>query len=1048
MKDPKIKNVLVIGSGPIQIGQAAEFDYSGTQACRTFKEEGLRVIVLNSNPATIQTELEFADVVYIEPINSFTVEKIILNEKIDSIAPGFGGQTALNLVFELHKNGILDKYGVKIIGTGIDSIEIAEDREKFRDFLLSLGEPVPIGIRCRSIEEVKEAARKIGRFPIIIRSSFTLGGTGSGIVRDMDSLFKIAEESINLSPIHEIIVEESLLNLQEFELELIRDNKGNKIVVCSMENVDPMGIHTGESIVVTPSLTLSDEDYQTLRDSAFKIIEGLKIVGSCNIQFSLDPESGRYYVIEVNPRTSRSSALASKATGFPIARIAAKLALGYTLDEIINPVTGVTYSSFEPSIDYITVKIPRWPFDRFRDAERKIGMSMKSTGEVMGIGRSFEEAFMKALLSLDQNYYSLERLTLNNEELLKNIEEATDVRIFCIAEALRRNISPEEISRISGWNLFFIKKIQNIVKMEDSCNSIDCIKNAKRMGLSDRYIAKCLNMDEIELRRKRIEMGILPVFKAIDTCAGEFEASTPYYYSTYLGEENESNIIGNSIIIVGSGPIRIGQGIEFDYSSVEAVLGIKGEGKNAIIINNNPETVSTDFDISNKLYFEPITFEHVANIIELEKPLGVMVQFGGQTSINIVKEITEYFGRSIIIGTSYETIDILEDRGKFSAYLETYGLEKAPSFYLQMEEAKKYAERLGYPILIRPSYIIGGEGVAILYSEEDLNNYIKSTKIKRDTMVLIEKYIENAIEIDIDAISNGKEVWIMGMLEHIEEAGIHSGDSTMLFPPVSIDNKKMREIEDIIKRITLDLGIVGLVNYQIMLKGGKIIFIEGNPRASRTVPFLSKARGEQYPKKAALFMIGANAGIKEINRGLFYSKLSVFPFSKIKGSDVILGPEMKSTGEIMGIGRDPYEALHKSFISAYGNRKKSILLSLNDDDKRSLDEISEEISSGFEIYATEGTARYLRNLGVDAIVAYRLKERKMPTIYSLIDKGMIGYIVNTPSKSYTSQRDGYMIRRYAVDHGVPVITNMRLAKFLIRSLSLYNNNYNLYPFSR
>ncbi|MEM4597762.1 MAG: carbamoyl-phosphate synthase (glutamine-hydrolyzing) large subunit, partial [Thermoplasmata archaeon] len=760
MKDKNIKNVLLIGSGPIQIGQAAEFDYSGTQAIKAFKEEGCKVVVLNPNPATIQTELEFADIVYIEPINILTVENIIQKEKIDSIASGFGGQTALNIVHQLYEEGILEKYNVRIIGTGIEAIDIAEDREKFRDMIISIQEPIPLGIKCKSIDDVYKAMENIKKFPIIVRSSFTLGGSGSGIAHNIEELIKIAEEALNVSPLHEIIVEESLLNLQEFEFELIRDKKGNKIVVCSMENVDPMGIHTGESIVVTPSLTLSDEDYQTLRNSAFKVIDKLNIIGACNIQFCFNPNNGKYYVIEVNPRTSRSSALASKATGFPIARISAKIALGYTLDEIKNPVTGITYASFEPSIDYVTVKIPRWPFDRFRDADRKIGMSMKSTGEVMGIGRSFEEALMKAIFSLDQNYYYLKNLNFKEDDLINCLKEATDSRIFCIAEALRRNYSPEFISELSGWNIYFIRKIKNIVEMEESCTSLDNVKEAKKMGLSDKFISEKIGMDEISFRKKRIEMGIVPVYKEIDTCAGEFEAITPYYYSTYLGEENESKILQNSIVIVGSGPIRIGQGIEFDYSTVESVLGIREMGKNAIIINNNPETVSTDFDMSNKLYFEPLTFEHVANILEFENPLGVIVQFGGQTSINLVKDIVSYFGSGIILGTRPDRIDLMEDRGKFSEFLEKYSLEKAPGNYVDTLQLKEYANKIGYPILIRPSYIIGGAGVSIIYNENDLEEYTK--KINEKGKVLIEKFIENAIELDVDVISDGKNVWIMG----------------------------------------------------------------------------------------------------------------------------------------------------------------------------------------------------------------------------------------------------------------------------------------------
>ncbi|MEL9999417.1 MAG: carbamoyl-phosphate synthase (glutamine-hydrolyzing) large subunit [Thermoplasmata archaeon] len=1046
MKDKNIKNVLLIGSGPIQIGQAAEFDYSGTQAIKAFKEEGCKVVVLNPNPATIQTELEFADIVYIEPINILTVENIIQKEKIDSIASGFGGQTALNIVHQLYEEGILEKYNVRIIGTGIEAIDIAEDREKFRDMIISIQEPIPLGIKCKSIDDVYKAMENIKKFPIIVRSSFTLGGSGSGIAHNIEELIKIAEEALNVSPLHEIIVEESLLNLQEFEFELIRDKKGNKIVVCSMENVDPMGIHTGESIVVTPSLTLSDEDYQTLRNSAFKVIDRLNIIGACNIQFCFNPNNGKYYVIEVNPRTSRSSALASKATGFPIARISAKIALGYTLDEIKNPVTGITYASFEPSIDYVTVKIPRWPFDRFRDADRKIGMSMKSTGEVMGIGRSFEEALMKAIFSLDQNYYYLKNLNFKEDDLINCLKEATDSRIFCIAEALRRNYSPEFISELSGWNIYFIRKIKNIVEMEESCTSLDNVKEAKKMGLSDKFISEKIGMDEISFRKKRIEMGIVPVYKEIDTCAGEFEAITPYYYSTYLGEENESKILQNSIVIVGSGPIRIGQGIEFDYSTVESVLGIREMGKNAIIINNNPETVSTDFDMSNKLYFEPLTFEHVANILEFENPLGVIVQFGGQTSINLVKDIVSYFGSGIILGTRPDRIDLMEDRGKFSEFLEKYSLEKAPGNYVDTLQLKEYANKIGYPILIRPSYIIGGAGVSIIYNENDLEEYTK--KINEKGKVLIEKFIENAIELDVDVISDGKNVWIMGILEHLEEAGVHSGDSTMIFPPISLTEKIKKEIEEKIKRITLDLGIIGLANYQLMIKEGKIIFIEGNPRASRTVPFLSKIKGVEYPKIATYFILGKDKEFKELNNNLSYVKLSVFPFNRLKGSDIILGPEMKSTGEIMGIGRDPYEAFYKAFLTAYGKRKKSILFSLNDYDKKYLDELSEELLNGFEIYATEGTANYLMKLGVKSNIAYRLKEKKKPTIYSLIEDGKIGYVINTPSRSYVSQSDGYKIRRFAVDFGVPVITNMRVAKFLIRSINLYDKNYLLYPFNK
>ncbi|MGC8662816.1 MAG: carbamoyl-phosphate synthase large subunit [Thermoplasmata archaeon] len=1047
-RDHNIKNILLIGSGPIVIGQAAEFDYSGTQACRAFKEENCKVVVLNPNPATIQTELEFADSVYLEPIKMETLEKIIEKEKIDSIASGFGGQIALNAVHELGEAGILKKYNVKIIGTGKESIDIAEDREKFREFLSSIEEPVAIGFNCKSMADIKTAEEKIGNFPMIIRSSFTLGGAGTGIAYNGEELKKISSEGLMISPLHEIIIEQSLLNLQEFEIELIRDSKGNKIAVCSMENLDPMGIHTGESIVVTPSLTLSDENYQRLRNSAFKIIEGLKIIGSCNIQFAFNPKTEEYFVVEVNPRTSRSSALASKATGYPIARIAAKIALGYTLDEIRNPVTGNTYAAFEPAIDYVAVKIPRWPFEKFKNAERKIGMSMKSTGEVMGIGKIFEEALMKAIFSLDKNYYSLFTLEVSESELKNLLNVPTDIRLFAIAESIKRNFDLEKISELTGWHMFFLNKIKNIVEIEEKLKIMhdkETIKRAKELGISDKFISKMMKIDERKFRKMKKEYNIIPIFKAIDTCAGEFDAVTPYYYSTYNGEENESKTVERGIIVLGSGPIRIGQGIEFDYSTVEAVLYLKESGFKSIVINNNPETVSTDFDLPDKLYFEPLTFEHVSNVIDNEKPYGIIVQFGGQTSINLVDALSNEFGEEIILGTRPYFINMLEDRNEFAKFLEENDKKRAPSIVItNMENFNDFSSKVGYPLLIRPSYIIGGSGMSIIYNENDFKNYLTDNKLSNEFPILVEKFIDNAIEIDVDAISDGSNVHIMGILEHLEEAGIHSGDSTMVYPTVNIKNDVLKKIIDDVKDLTLKSNILGFVNYQLMVKNDEIIFIEANPRASRTVPFISKANNIPYAKLGTSLMLGKK--LKDVDlkvNGRYYVKLSVFPFNRLKGADPVLGPEMKSTGEVMGIGKNFNEALFKAFISVYKINKKSVLLSLNDDDKKKLDFL--DYIKDWEIYATPGTYRCLKEKGLESKIVYKISDNREPNILDIIRKNGIGIVINTPGKSYRSFGDGYYIRREAIDNNIPVITNIKLARNIFMSIS---EEYDLYPLKK
>lgn len=1043
-----IRNVLVIGSGPIIIGQAAEFDYSGTQACKVFKDEGCRVVVLNPNPATIQTELEFADSVYLEPININTIEKIIKNEKIDSIVSSFGGQVALNAIHELAESGFLEKYNVKVIGTGKESIDIAEDREKFRNMLIKINEPTALGIKCKNAEDIINAMKIIGKFPIIVRSSFTLGGAGTGIAKNEKELIDIGSEGLMLSPVHEIIVEQSLLNLQEFEIELIRDSKGNKIAVCSMENIDPMGIHTGESIVVTPSLTLSDVNYQRLRDSAFKIIDELKIHGACNIQFALNPETEEYFVVEVNPRTSRSSALASKATGYPIARIAAKIALGYTLDEIKNPLTGNTFAAFEPSIDYVAVKIPRWHFEKFNDAERRIGMSMKSTGEVMGIGKKFEEALMKAILSLDKNYYELFNLNYSDNEIKNLLENPTDIRIFAIGEAIRRKWDLNLISNLTGWNKFFIEKIKNIVEAQERLKisqDAETIEICKRLGISDKYISRRMGMDETDFRRLRKNYGILPVFKAIDTCAGEFDAITPYFYSTYNGNENESFRLKNGVIVLGSGPIRIGQGIEFDYSTVEAVLYLSKTNFKSIVINNNPETVSTDFDLSDKLYFEPITFEHVSNIIDLEKPYGVIVQFGGQTAINIVNSLVKEFGKDIILGTEPSSIDLLEDREKFALFLEENNKKRAPSITVKdLRNFRNFASEIGYPLLIRPSYIIGGAGMSIIYSDDDFINYLRNVKISSEFPILIEKYIEDAIEIDVDVISDGEKVHIMGILEHIEEAGIHSGDSTMVYPSMNLNRDMLKKITDDVIELTSKANIVGFVNYQLMVKDGEIIFIEANPRASRTVPFISKANNVQYAKIGTSVLLGEKLNeIKINNANNFYVKFSVFPFNRLKGSDPVLGPEMKSTGEVMGIGKNYKEALYKAFTSVYSIRKKSILLSLNDENKKKFDFIN--FISDWKIYATPGTHSYLKKIGIESMPVYKISDGRRPNVLDVIKNMEIGIVVNTPSKSYGSIGDGFYIRREALEKNIPVITNIKLASSILMSL---NTDFDLYPLKK
>ena len=1045
-KAEDIRKVLVIGSGPIQIGQAAEFDFSGSQACRALREEGVHVVLVNSNPATIMTDFEMADVIYIEPLVADIVAKIVEKERPDGILAGLGGQTALNLTTELAERGVLSDYGVKVLGTPLEAIYNAEERERFKQTMERINEPIPRGVTVTSVEEAEEAASRLS-LPLIIRPSYTLGGTGGGIARSMEELRAQVAYGLQMSRIHQVLVEESVLGWKEIEYEVIRDAKDTCITVCNMENIDPMGIHTGESIVVTPSQTLSDEEHQMLRAAAIKIIRALRVEGGCNIQFAL--KDGEYRVIEVNPRVSRSSALASKATGYPIARVAAKIAIGLHLDEIRNDVTKETPASFEPAIDYVVVKIPRWPFDKFPDADRRLTTSMKSTGEVMAIGRTFEEALQKAIRSLDiDKDLGAGYESWSESELKRVLETATDERIFVIYEALRRGISIEEIARLSGIDPFFIHKIAKIVQMELKLRNSEgeltegLLREAKRMGFTDARIGELTGRTREAIHDLRVSKGIIPTYKMVDTCAAEFEAKTPYFYSTYETECELKPLTTRKVLIIGAGPIRIGQGIEFDYCTVHAVKALKEEGIEAHIINNNPETVSTDYDTSDRLFFEPLTLEDVMNVIEKEKYDGVMVQFGGQTSVNLAvplkAELERLKMKTRILGTETENIDMAEDRERFSKFLLRLGIPQPDSGYASsVEEAKSVASRIGFPVLVRPSYVLGGRAMEIVHDDEELERYMReAVRVSRDKPVLIDKFLEKATEIDVDAVCDGEEVLIGAIMEHIEEAGIHSGDSACVIPPQSLSEEVIEQVRDYMQRIALNLRIKGLINIQMAAKDGTVYVLEVNPRASRTIPYVAKATGIPLAKLAAKVMLGyklRDIGVKEQEPAQRHVAVKevVLPFMKLRGVDTVLRPEMKSTGEVMGIDNGFDRAFFKAELAA-GNplpldSNAMIFISVRDEDKEEIVEVVRKLrEAGLAIVATEGTATYLRRRGLAVKELKKLHEGS-PNVIELMRTGKIKLVINTITDRQ-SYRDGYLIRRACIDLNVPYITTKEAAK--------------------
>jgi carbamoyl-phosphate synthase large subunit len=980
--DKNIKKVMVIGSGPISIGQAAEFDYAGTQACRALKEDGLEVVLVNSNPATIMTDERTADRVYIEPLTVEALEKIIEKERPDSLLPTLGGQTGLNLSIELWERGILDTYSVSLIGTDVNTIKTSEDRELFKKRMEEIGEPVADSLIATSIEEAVEFSKKAG-FPLVVRPAFTLGGTGGGVADNVEKLIEITERGLNYSIACQVLIEKSLLGWKEIEYEVMRDKNDNCITICNMENLDPVGVHTGDSIVVVPSQTLTDKEYQLLRSASIKIIRSLGIKGGCNIQFALDPDSMNYYVIEVNPRVSRSSALASKAAGYPIARMAAKIAIGYTLDEIKNPITASTTACFEPTLDYVVIKMPRWPFDKFKTADRSLSTQMKATGEVMTIDRSFEGALMKAVRSLELGTVGLYFKNIHKkstEELIEKISHANDMRLWALAEALRRGIAVEELSRISGINIWFVWKIKSIVDMEKTLaqksTSLDedTLAKAKLMGYSDREIAVLTGKTENDIKMLRKRYGIIPVCKTVDTCSAEFEASTSYYYSTYGQEDEVEAYNEKNVIILGSGSIRIGQGIEFDYCAVHSALAVKEMGYKSIIINNNPETVSTDFDISDRLYFEPLYFEDVMNIVEKEDSLGIIAQFGGQTALNTVKELSKCGVR--ILGTDFNAIDIAEDRKRFDYLLSELKILRPKGFSaISIADALNKAEEIGFPVLVRPSYVIGGQSMRLINSIESLEQYMKGIYISEDKPLLIDHYIEG-IEAEVDALCDGEAIYIPGIMEHIERTGVHSGDSMSVFPSYTLNSVQKEKIIEITEKIALALNVKGLINIQFAVQGENVYVIEANPRASRTVPIISKVTGVPMVEIATRISLGGNLREMGYNikysevKGMYAVKAPYFSFGKIPELDNILGPEMKSTGEVLGLDEDFETALCKAFRAAGFNLKDGgrVLVAVSQSEMEKWKRVIKDIEGmGYDIVILQGAQPYKGNSLLESI---------------------------------------------------------------------------------
>ncbi len=1049
-----IKKTLVIGSGPIVIGQAAEFDYSGTQACEALKEEGIEVVLINSNPATIMTDKEVAHRIYIEPLTVEFAERIIEKERPDSILAGMGGQTGLNLAVELYEKGILDKYNVKVIGTPIDAIKKGEDRELFRAEMKKIGQPCIESEIVNTLEEGVDFAEKIG-YPVIVRPAYTLGGTGGGIANNQEELMEILELGLQLSSIGQVLLEKSVKGWKEIEYEVMRDSKGNCITVCNMENIDPVGIHTGDSIVVAPSQTLSDKEYQLLRSASLEIIDAIGIEGGCNVQLALNPHSFQYGVIEINPRVSRSSALASKATGYPIAKVAAKIALGYSLDEIQNAITKQTYACFEPSLDYVVIKIPKWPFDKFTTANRRLGTKMMATGEVMAIGSTFEQAFLKAIRSLELGMFTLEHkgmkgLTLS--ELKERVMSPDDERIFAIAELIRRGYREEMLCNITGIDSFFVRKLKNIINKEEEVKkltikelSYDTLYSLKKMGFSDKGIGSLMGISPDEIYQLRKAMKIYPVYNMVDTCGGEFEAETPYYYSTYntLDESVVSN--REKVIVIGSGPIRIGQGIEFDYASVHAVKALKKLGYETIIVNSNPETVSTDFDISDKLYFEPLTEEEILNIVDKEKPQGVILQFGGQTSIKLASFLEERGIR--ILGTSFSQIDEAEDRERFEALLERLNIPRPKGIGVwTMEEGLQRAEELGYPVLVRPSYVLGGQGMEITYTREQLGYYLEKALLKdKKNPVLIDKYLMGR-ELEVDAICDGEDILIPGIMEHLERAGVHSGDSITMYPSQSISKEIKESILNYTKKLALTIGIKGMINIQFIEYKGELYVIEVNPRASRTVPYISKVSGVPIVELATRIMLGEK--LRDLGYGvdiykepeLIAVKVPVFSTEKLPRVEVSLGPEMRSTGEVLGVGRTINEAMYKGFMAAKMGlkfRTMKILATINDNDKEEFGEIAKELQAlGYTFISTKGTSAYLTSIGVPNEAVRRLGEEE-PNILNIISNLGVDLVINTPTKGNNSQRDGFIIRRAAVEKNIGVITTLDTLRALVAATKAY-----------
>ena len=1051
-KREDLKKIMVIGSGPIIIGQAAEFDYAGTQACRALKEEGIEeVILVNSNPATIMTDPHIADKVYIEPLTPEFVARIIKKEKPDGLLPTLGGQTGLNIAVELAEMGVLERENVELLGTPLDTIKKAEDREKFKSMMRDIDEPVPESAIVSSLQDAEEFIKETG-YPVIIRPAYTLGGTGGGFAHNSQELEAIVARGLRYSMINQVLIEKSVIGWKEIEFEMMRDSRGNCIMVCSMENIDPMGIHTGDSIVVAPTQTLTSVEFNRLRKACLKIMKALGIEGGCNIQMAVDTYSFDYYIIEVNPRVSRSSALASKATGYPIAKVSAKIAVGLNLEEIQNPVTLKTTACFEPSIDYVVVKIPRWPFDKFNAADRSLGTQMKATGEVMSIDRTLESALMKALRSLEIDVNGLllpSASSLIEEEIYHRLARADDERIFILAEALRRGMSLEEINSITKIDYFFLHKIKNLIDKENEIKATgfegldkENLGIFKKIGFSDGEIASLLHREEKDIRQLRYNLEIKPVFKMVDTCAAEFDAVTPYYYSTYE-EENEAQTSGDKkkVIVLGSGPIRIGQGIEFDYCSVHAAWALKEVEVESIIINNNPETVSTDFDTAHRLYFEPLTTEDVLHVIQQENPLGVIVQFGGQTAINLVAPLHE--AGIEILGTSYTEIARAEDREQFEQLLNRLDIPRPPGKTgFSMEDARKIAGEIGFPLLIRPSYVLGGRAMEIVCNENELITYMKTAvKVSPKHPILVDKYI-NGIEIEVDAVSDGEDVFVPGIMEHVERAGVHSGDSIAVYPAQNLRSETEAKVIDYTTRICKALKVKGMVNIQFVVKKGVPYIIEVNPRSSRTVPYISKVTGIPLINMATKIIMGKTLKELGYGSGLYDKpkfvaiKAPVFSFAKMIEVDISLGPEMKSTGEVMGVDEDYSKALYKALLATgmVVPKEGAILVTVADKDKREAVSLIKGFADlGYQIYATAGTAKQCQQEGIEVTVVNKIREGS-PNLLDLIIKEEVSLVINTLTKGKMPERDGFKIRRAAVEQSMPCLTSLDTAAAILKVL--------------